>query len=58
MVLSSVSICRILCCKRKRVLRWSGLDVEIKERDLKYNNIDLIKGNAQYGIADSILDFI
>ena len=33
-----------------------GLDVEIKERDLKYNNIDeVINGNAQYGIADSIL---
>uniref|UniRef100_UPI0040471F36 ABC transporter substrate-binding protein n=3 Tax=Aliarcobacter sp. TaxID=2321116 RepID=UPI0040471F36 len=33
-----------------------GLDVQIKERDLKYNNIDeVIKGNAQYGIADSIL---
>lgn len=33
-----------------------GLDVEIKERDLKYNNIDeVINGNAQYGVADSIL---
>ena len=26
-------------------------DVEIKERDLKYNNIDeVINGNAQYGV--------
>ena len=33
-----------------------GLDVEIKQRDLKYNNIDeVINGNAQYGVADSIL---
>ncbi|GGD48672.1 hypothetical protein GCM10012288_23520 [Malaciobacter pacificus] len=33
-----------------------GLDVQIKQRDLKYNNIDeVINGNAQYGIADSIL---
>ena len=33
-----------------------GLDVQIKERDLKYNNIDeVINGNAQYGVADSIL---
>ena len=33
-----------------------GLDVEIRQRDLKYNNIDeVINGNAQYGVADSIL---
>lgn len=33
-----------------------GLDVEIKQRDLKYNNVEeVIKGKAQYGIADSIL---
>src|SRR5574344_1651747 len=33
-----------------------GLDVEITQRDLKYNNIDeVINGNAQYGVADSIL---
>ena len=33
-----------------------GLNVEIKQRDLKYNNIDeVINGNAQYGVADSIL---
>jgi diguanylate cyclase (GGDEF)-like protein/PAS domain S-box-containing protein len=33
-----------------------GLDVEIKERDLKINNItQVIDNSAQYGIADSIL---
>lgn len=33
-----------------------GLDVEIKERDLKFNNIEqVIKGEAQYGVADSAL---
>ena len=33
-----------------------GLNVEIRQRDLKYNNIDeVINGNAQYGVADSIL---
>lgn len=42
--------------KEKGFYNEAGLDVEIKERDLKYNNIDeVIKGNAQYGIADSIL---
>lgn len=42
--------------KEKGFYEELGLDVEIKERDLKYNNIDeVIKGNAQYGIADSIL---
>ncbi|MDY3200418.1 MAG: diguanylate cyclase [Arcobacter sp.] len=33
-----------------------GLDVEIKERDLKFNNIEqVIKGESQYGVADSAL---
>ncbi|RXK03866.1 hypothetical protein CRV02_01350 [Arcobacter sp. CECT 8989] len=33
-----------------------GLDVEIKERDLKYNNIEqVINGEANYGVADSVL---
>ena len=42
--------------KEKGFYEDVGLDVEIKERNLKYNNIDeVIKGNAQYGIADSIL---
>ena len=42
--------------KEKGFYEDVGLDVEIKERDLKYNNIEeVIKGNAQYGIADSIL---
>ena len=42
--------------KEKGFYKELGLDVEIKERDLKYNNIDeVINGNAQYGVADSIL---
>ncbi|WP_141046918.1 ABC transporter substrate-binding protein [Aliarcobacter cryaerophilus] len=42
--------------KEKRFYDEVGLDVEIKQRDLKYNNIDeVINGNAQYGVADSIL---
>lgn len=33
-----------------------GIDVEIKERDLKYNNIEqVISGKAQYGVGDSVL---
>lgn len=33
-----------------------GLDVEIRERDLRQNNIDqVLDGDAQYGIADSVL---
>ena len=33
-----------------------GLDVEIKQRDLKYNNIEqVIIGEAEYGVADSVL---
>lgn len=33
-----------------------GLDVQIKQRDLRYNNIEqVINGEAQYGVADSIL---
>jgi len=33
-----------------------GLDVDIKQRDIKYNNIEqVINGQAQYGIADSVL---
>ncbi len=42
--------------KEKGFYEEAGLDVEIKQRDLKYNNIDeVINGNAQYGVADSIL---
>ena len=37
--------------KEKGVYEEVGLDVEIKERYLKYNNIDeVINGNAQYGV--------
>jgi ABC-type nitrate/sulfonate/bicarbonate transport system substrate-binding protein len=37
--------------KEKGFYEEVGLDVEIKERDLKYNNIDeVINGNAQYGV--------
>lgn len=33
-----------------------GLDVEIKQRDLKFNNIDqVINNESQYGVADSVL---
>ena len=33
-----------------------GLDVEIKQRDIKFNNIQqVIDGEAQYGVADSVL---
>ena len=33
-----------------------GLDVEIKERDLRFDNIkQVIDGEAQYGVADSVL---
>ena len=33
-----------------------GLDVEIRQRDLKYNNIEqVIIGEAEYGIGDSVL---
>lgn len=42
--------------KEKGFYEELGLDVEIKERDIKFNNIEeVIKGKAQYGIADSIL---
>jgi diguanylate cyclase (GGDEF)-like protein/PAS domain S-box-containing protein len=42
--------------KEKGFYKEVGLDVEIKERDLKYNNIEeVVKDKAQYGIADSIL---
>lgn len=33
-----------------------GLEVELKERDLRYNNVEeVINGKAQYGVADSVL---
>lgn len=33
-----------------------GLDVEIKERDLRYDNIEqVVNGEAEYGVADSVL---
>ncbi|WP_419765176.1 MAG: ABC transporter substrate-binding protein [Arcobacter sp.] len=42
--------------KEKGFYKEAGLDVEIKQRDLKYNNVEeVIKGKAEYGIADSIL---
>ncbi|PLY05698.1 MAG: hypothetical protein C0625_12840 [Arcobacter sp.] len=42
--------------KEKGFYNDVGLDVELKQRDLKYNNIqEVIDGKAQYGIADSVL---
>jgi|TARA_R110002033_G_scaffold414_2_gene4104 diguanylate cyclase (GGDEF)-like protein/PAS domain S-box-containing protein len=42
--------------KEKGFYKDVGLDVDIKQRDLKYNNIEeVIKGKAQYGVSDSIL---
>jgi diguanylate cyclase (GGDEF)-like protein/PAS domain S-box-containing protein len=42
--------------KEKGFYKDEGLDVEIKERDLKYNNVEqVINGESDYGIADSIL---
>lgn len=42
--------------KEKGFYKDVGLDVDIKQRDLKYNNVEeVIKGKAQYGVADSIL---
>ena len=42
--------------KEKGFYEEVGLDVIIKERDIKYNNIEqVINNEAQYGIADSIL---
>jgi diguanylate cyclase (GGDEF)-like protein/PAS domain S-box-containing protein len=42
--------------KEKGFYKDVGLDVEIKERDIKYNNIEeVVKDKAQYGVADSIL---
>lgn len=42
--------------KEKGFYKDVGLDVEIKQRDLKFNNIEqVINGEAQYGVADSIL---
>lgn len=42
--------------KEKGFFDEVGLDVEIKERDLKFNNVqEVIDGKAQYGIADSVL---
>ena len=42
--------------KEKGYYKDVGLDVTIKERDLKYNNIkEVINNKAQYGIADSVL---
>lgn len=42
--------------KEKGFYEDVGLDVTIKERDLKYNNIkEVINNKAQYGIADSVL---
>uniref|UniRef100_UPI0040487D7F ABC transporter substrate-binding protein n=1 Tax=Aliarcobacter sp. TaxID=2321116 RepID=UPI0040487D7F len=33
-----------------------GLDVEIKQRDINFNNVQqVIDGEAQYGVADSVL---
>jgi len=42
--------------KEKGFYNEVGLDVEIRQRDLKYNNIQqVINNEAQYGIADSVL---
>ena len=42
--------------KEKGFYKEAGLDVEIKERDLRYNNIrEVINDKAQYGVADSVL---
>ncbi|WP_320034664.1 ABC transporter substrate-binding protein [Halarcobacter sp.] len=42
--------------KEKGFYSEVGLDVDIKQRDLKHNNIEqVIKNEAQYGVADSIL---
>ncbi|RXK07242.1 diguanylate cyclase [Halarcobacter bivalviorum] len=42
--------------KEKGFYKELGLDVEIRQRDLKYNNIQqVIDNDAQYGVADSVL---
>ena len=42
--------------KEKGFYKDLGLDVEIKQRDVKVNNVEeVISNKAQYGIADSIL---
>ena len=42
--------------KEKGFYQELGLDVEIRQRDLRYNNVEqVINNEAQYGIADSIL---
>jgi diguanylate cyclase (GGDEF)-like protein/PAS domain S-box-containing protein len=42
--------------KEKGFYQDLGLDVEIRARDLKYNNVEqVINNEAQYGISDSIL---
>lgn len=42
--------------KEKGFYSQEGLDVEIKERDRSKNNIEqVISGEAEYGVADSIL---
>lgn len=42
--------------KEKGFFDEVGLDVEIKERNLQFNNIQqVIDGEAQYGVADSVL---
>lgn len=44
--------------KEKGFYSEVGLDVEIKERDFKFNNIEqVINNQAQYGVADSALLF-
>ena len=42
--------------KEKGFYKDVGLDVEIKERDINFNNIEqVINNKSQYGVADSIL---
>ncbi|MDA7746894.1 ABC transporter substrate-binding protein [Psychromonas sp.] len=42
--------------KEKGFYNDLGLDVEIREKSLKVNNIEqVIHGDAEYGIADSVL---
>lgn len=42
--------------QKEGYFREAGLDVDIRQRDLRKNNIrQVIDGDAQYGVADSIL---
>jgi len=46
----------ILVAKEKGFYKKAGLDVNIKERDPKKNNIlQVIEGESEYGLADSVI---